>query len=397
MTTRKDGETKRQHYVPRFLLRNFSRDGRRISLVMFASERRIDDASIKGQCYEDYFYGKDQVLEKSFAADEGIVCKLLGDLTSSHLESIGAEALEKLRTFVHFQRFRTLGSAHATNAVVDAFAKAAIKGALKDNDNISPKDIDQAKIGFADAQMQSLRGAAGSLPMLLDLEVKFIVTDRTPGFIISDHPVVAYNQYAEHHPDFQHCLSIAGLACKGLQMFLPVSPGVTLAIYDPSTYQYGGKSLVCRAGPSDVAYLNQMQATGALSCAYFLGTRITDATIAELVNLRRRHKSIYERNTMTAPRLTKPDGSAGHVIAVSGGEVRVGAKLSFIRLLDQRRYHGYDRAYPPVRSEKMLELTRSFGAHLADLVKRRREAHAEHDAGDQPAVETPSKFPPSTP
>jgi Protein of unknown function (DUF4238) len=285
MTTNKAGETKRQHYVPRFLLRNFSPDGRRISLVMFAAGRRIDDASIKGQCYEDYFYGKDQVMEKSFATEEGVVCNLLGDLSVAHLESLTAAAAEKLRTFVHYQRFRTLGSARATNAMIDAFAKVAVKGTLRPGDGISPEDIDRVQIGLPDAQQQSLWHAAGSTPLLLDLEVKFVVTDRIAGFIISDHPVVSGNQYAEHHPDFQHCLGITGLACKGLQMFLPLSPSVTLAVYDPATYQYGGKSRVCRAGPDDVAFLNQMQATNALKCAYFLGVRTTEAWSFAILSL----------------------------------------------------------------------------------------------------------------
>src|SRR5207237_4965802 len=98
----------------------------------------------------------------------------------------------------------------------------------------------------------------------------FLVTDRVPGFVISDHPVVLYNQYAEHHADLQHCLGITGLAAKGLQMFLPLSPAVTLAVFDPSTYQYGGRErIVVRAGPQDVTYLNRLQAIQGVKCIYF--------------------------------------------------------------------------------------------------------------------------------
>ena len=58
---------KRQHYVPRFLLKNFSADKRRIALEVLATGRRVDDAQLKAQCYRDYFYGKDEVLENAFA------------------------------------------------------------------------------------------------------------------------------------------------------------------------------------------------------------------------------------------------------------------------------------------------------------------------------------------
>ena len=50
MSERK-GETKRQHYVPRMILRSFSNDGKRISLLV--DGRRIDGASLRDQCQED--------------------------------------------------------------------------------------------------------------------------------------------------------------------------------------------------------------------------------------------------------------------------------------------------------------------------------------------------------
>lgn len=66
--TEKLSETKRQHYVPRMLLRNFTKDGKRISLIV--DGKRIDGASIGKQCYGDYFYGSDNVMEKSFSDSE---------------------------------------------------------------------------------------------------------------------------------------------------------------------------------------------------------------------------------------------------------------------------------------------------------------------------------------
>jgi hypothetical protein len=77
------GETKRQHYVPRIILRNFSKDGKRISLVV--DGKRIDGASIGKQCYGDYFYGSDNVMEKSFADSEAKMAAFLGDLAPARL------------------------------------------------------------------------------------------------------------------------------------------------------------------------------------------------------------------------------------------------------------------------------------------------------------------------
>jgi hypothetical protein len=52
----KKGETKRQHYVPRMILRNFSTDGKRCSLYILSEGQRVDKVSIANQCYKDYLW-----------------------------------------------------------------------------------------------------------------------------------------------------------------------------------------------------------------------------------------------------------------------------------------------------------------------------------------------------
>jgi hypothetical protein len=41
-----------------------------------------------------------------------------------------------------------------------------------------------------------------------------------------------------HHALFSRFESHTGLASKGLQIFVPLSPRLCLAIFDPSTYRY---------------------------------------------------------------------------------------------------------------------------------------------------------------
>lgn len=61
------------------ILRNFSNDGKRICLIL--DGERVDGASIGRQCQEDYFYGSDNILEKSFAKEEDKLAAFLGDLS----------------------------------------------------------------------------------------------------------------------------------------------------------------------------------------------------------------------------------------------------------------------------------------------------------------------------
>ncbi|MBK8940000.1 MAG: hypothetical protein IPM79_20855 [Polyangiaceae bacterium] len=58
---------------------------------------------------------------------------------------------------------------------------------------------------------------------------------------------------------------------------------MTLAIYDPVVYEYGSSSLVCRAGPDDVAFLNELQAAYAFNALYFDPVRMPTGTLEALV------------------------------------------------------------------------------------------------------------------
>lgn len=373
MSERK-GETKRQHYVPRMILRNFSTDGKRISLVV--DGRRIDGGGLRDQCQEDYFYGSDQVMEKSFADSERKMAAFFGDLAPERFESLSDDDVYQLRLFVAYQHARTRGAADHVSKFTGAFAKQILRDslALNKETEIGPEDLERIEIGIANAQHQAIWLAAKTNPILSDMSVKFIATARTPGFIIADHPVVAYNQFAEHHPILSRYPTATGLALKGLQLFLPLSPSMVLAVYDPSTYQYGGKASVCTAGPADVSHLNRMQAVNARSCFYFDGRRMNDAALVDLERIRTGHASVYEKHVATSPFIRREDGKMSRFVAVHHTEVRVGAKLSFIRTIDGHTYEGYDGPSVPIRSREVMEFANAYGKMLEEEVAKRRAA-----------------------
>lgn len=239
MTERK-GETKRQHFVPRMILRNFSKDGKRLSL--FVEGKRIDGVSLRDQCQEDYFYGADQIMEKSFADEEAKMATFFGDLAPQRFANLTDDHVRQLRFFVAYQQARTRGAAEHVSRFTGAFAKQTLKDSvlLNKNPDLNPDDLDLIEIGMEGAQHEALWNATKTTPILLDLAVKFIRTERTPGFIIADHPVVAYNQFAEHHPILSRYPTSTGLALKGLQLFMPLSPSMTLAVFDLVLARLGG-------------------------------------------------------------------------------------------------------------------------------------------------------------
>lgn len=374
MNQPKQGKTKRQHYVPQMILKNFTGDLLNTSLVVLSTGKRVDMAPIDRQCYEPYFYGKDQILEESFSARESSVAALLGDLSPSRLDRLSAKALDELRIFVHYQHARTRGAAEALSNFAAAFLKSAMRGTAKLNrvDASTAELTEATRVRLTNAQNESIWHAAKSTPMTSDLAVKFLVSNQGNGFAIADHPVIRYNQFAEHQPVLRRWPSSTGLAVKGLQLFMPLSPSVTLAMYDPSTYAYGGKSLVGGVGPSDVIALNRMQAVNAWECMFYRTGSISDDQLLGLLTTRRSHPSIYDMPVAESDMVHRSATQVSQFTVVNYVDVRVAAKLSFVRILDGHSYATHQGPTIPLRSPKLIELSRLYGQRLEEYVDRAR-------------------------
>jgi Protein of unknown function (DUF4238) len=373
LTTEKQGQTKRQHYVPQMILRKFSRNAATTSLLVMESGRRVDGAPIKRQCYEPYFYGADQVIEKSFADQESKVGGLLGDLSPSTLRGLGVPALRELRMFVHYQHARTRGAAESLSRFILPFLEIAARGTAKlsGGDTDLPQKIPWLK----DAQNESIWQAANTTPLLLDLAVKFVTAKGQRGFVIADHPVVFYNQFAEKHPVLSRFPTSTGLAVKGLQLFLPLSPSVALALYDPVTYSYGSDDdLLVGAGPNEVNALNRMQAINAWECIFFDASRIENDDLDGLLTARRNHPSRYNKHVAVGEMRRLGDGTARQLVVVTDVDIRIGAKLSFVRTVDQGSYEDYQGPTIPVRSPELVALMDAYSKQLEARAKKGVEA-----------------------
>ena len=377
----KKGQTKRQHYVPQMILRNFSHNDATTSLLVLSSGKRVSEAAINRQCYEPYFYGEDQELERSFSREEANVSKLLGDLSRERLEAVTEDDISLLRNFIHYQRARTKAAAESVSNFAEAFAKSTLRGTARLNsDRELAEAVESVRIRLTGAQHESIWQATKSTPLLRDMELRFLVTSREHGFVIGDHPVVAYNQFAEHHPLLRKWPASTGLAAKGLQLFMPLSPSVTMAFYDPTTYQYDGDR-VCGAGPRDVRFLNATQAINAWECVFFSAQRADDKALEYLLDRRRHHGSVFDKPIATSEMLWKDDKTISQLVAVTNPDVRVGARFSFLRTTDRRSYAGYDAATIPIRSPALLDFTHLYGEFV--------EQEARRHPDTQVAPETP--------
>jgi hypothetical protein len=356
-------EKKNHHYIPQSILRRFSPDGRTISLYHLDSGQPIHRAAIRSQCSRGYYYGTDAALEDAFGETEGKFSAILADVAGRDYRELAFKEKIGILLFVHYQRLRTVSAAEASDRQMEAL----LKEIAATNPHTADLDPASYRIEFDNTQIRNLKAAGDATLLVADLEVKFLGNDRKTGFVLSDAGVARYNQFAENHPLFKHWPSYGGIASKGLQWFYPVSSGLCIAVFDPTTYAYGSaKTAACRPSSRDVQALNTLQALHARKCIYYLPERASDEDLRLLRRYRGKHPSIYDVEIVKSPPYCYPDGKIGQIVSPNSPEAHLGLQFNFSRVTDRNMYEGYDRAILPMRNPRLFD--------YVDQENRRRDA-----------------------
>ena len=98
-------EKKKQHYVPKFYMKNFASSENNVSVYNIKSKKIISNIPFDSQCYKDYFYGKDHVLENEFAQKEIIWSNLFNKIIDH--KKLSDDDIIQLKRFAVYQRQRT--------------------------------------------------------------------------------------------------------------------------------------------------------------------------------------------------------------------------------------------------------------------------------------------------
>ncbi len=355
---------KRQHYVPKFYLRRFAVDsGRKIlSLFDIPSSTFVRRAKLKTQAYRDYFYGRDGIIEGALKDSEDAAARILkGVIRQKAVPPWGSEDYTALLAFAVVQRKRTAYAAEEYNELLDKGVKAVyrddprVKAILN---HVRGKDKNPA--AFA------LLFAATLAPVTFDLRCQLLVDKGDVPFITSDNPVVFYNQFLEGRgaPG-----SHTGLACKGLQVFFPVSPEICLLFYDADVYKlrYSKGRPLEVSEPGDILALNRLQYLNSRESVYF-GNGVGEAYIRGIDRADRQRRREAKTHVTEYPGRTDPDGTT-HSLVVSGThDVRCELRLSFASVrLRAQRYRLGDRAVH-LRDERVMQVREDFWT----LVRQRR-------------------------
>lgn len=259
-------EKKRQHYVPLFYLRHFSLNsrGKAIGIFNIPSDRFIPSGKLKTQCYKDYFYGQDGKVEKILEIIESHSSAVISDIIGSHtLPAQFSKEHHQLLIFIVFLRDRNVYASEEINEMTDKYIRAVLSKDRRVKDHLN-----EVRFQITDPTRMALKWATILWPIVLDLEYKLILNQTNKSFLTSDNPVVFYNQFLETRKGFG-CNT--GLACKGLEIFMPLSPKHYIIFYDRDVYKVGDKTdiFVPVTNPKDIVALNTLQCINARENLYF--------------------------------------------------------------------------------------------------------------------------------
>lgn len=367
----------RQHFVPRFYLKNFSlgNSGKHIGLYNFENDVQVSKASLKSQAYRKNFYGKNGLLEGALSQFETLTSSTLRRIIDSELlPPHGTDEYEKVLAFALIQHGRTLASMNvyeemSRKSFAIAYGEERAEEML---DSMNPPDS-----GASVAYLVFLMAA--SLPLMSDLRCKLLINSSDTTLITSDNPVVKYNQFLEQKGAIG---GITGLGAKGLQIFLPLSPNLALYFFDPQVYAVGKKSdHKVRIPNRDVDSLNLLQSLNCMENIYY-STPPSQKELSAMCRGRLKHKgkSLADVKEYFGEDYERKRNSliVAHVV-----DLRCNLSLSFSRTLrNARKYELRTRAVHIRNKVLMDEFEQVMGMRrplpdnpLGDCYYRKQQNH----------------------
>jgi hypothetical protein len=328
---------KKHHYVPRFYLRHFTNDGRSLSLYNLGRDLVVPSANLKNQCYRDYMYGTDGRQEANLSLMEGALAELLKRVLASQLlPRPWSPDHESLCILTILQSARTAYASDAMNEFTDKMWKQV----LEKDPRFPTEMLEKVRIANSDPANFTVHIMLRLYHLIMDLDYRLLLAHQGTQFITSDNPVVLYNQLLEFEP----LGSKTGLACKGLQIFFPLSPGVLLAFFDRSVYAFSPRESIIARVPSreDMNQINALQVVSALENVYFNSAA---ADIFRVVAQGKRFRRSRMAKVIALPE-TPTEMGTSQIIGGSREDIRTNLSLTFAKLLKPAKRWKAERQKP---------------------------------------------------
>ena len=252
-----NNHVKNQHYVPQFLLKNFSSRGEKFIWAYdknekFSIHNQIKERPIKKVASEEYFYDQlkknkigsyEYALQKAEDISAPIIEKVI---KTKDIEGLTQEERRTLSFFITLQNLRTKGQLLQTEVSMKTLSKQ-----LEDKANIKIPKTDHKEIWF------SMLEQSTSFYEILMNKV-WMLSESNNEFLISDNPVTLQNT-----TDRSKIRGTLGLDSYGIEIYLPISPSLTICLFCEKMFSKSGyekkhiPNLICE--PENVENLNSLQ------------------------------------------------------------------------------------------------------------------------------------------
>lgn len=252
--------TKRQHFVPQCLLRNFGEPPEhRFSIYDEARDSFRADVKPSQEFFQNFFYDRgneiERLLDKEVEAPAApaLACLARGEVPQD------LASREAVARFLTVQLGRTPAARRTTKKWIQQSMRALVTPLLEAN-GWDAAEAEKLSFEYDDERAWTALGLSHdfySWPLILDLEWRVLENKTDAPFLLSDHPVAMYNRYLwdSHDP------RATSLTASGAQILLPVSHSRTLFLFDSNVYLVPGQeaSALAIRTEDDVRLLNDIQ------------------------------------------------------------------------------------------------------------------------------------------
>lgn len=188
-------DKRRQHYVPKFYLRNFSEDKKSIGIYFFEKNKIINHASIKDNLWKEYFYGEDAVIENKLGEYEGRWNDIISAIIETERLPDTESDLVLLRYFILISSARTQKRGNQMNNDYTTLIKQVLE---VEDPELFEKVMNAGEDGFSVKvnypALPFINAAQRSLPLVIDLKMVLLINKSAIDYVTSDNPTVFYNQ-----------------------------------------------------------------------------------------------------------------------------------------------------------------------------------------------------------
>lgn len=252
---------KKQHYIPQFLLRNWSEDGASINVYLCEKNKQIKNAPIDSQSQKNFYYGEDQKIESILSLleyDSSLVISKLKKDTKNFDE-------EDKRILIEFIAMQNTRTPQKINKIDDIFTELG-KSLLRKSGKFKNKEIDSVKMRINNHAFLQMLMFVQTVFVYTDLRIAFFKSSETKKFVIGQDPVVITNKFLTGR---KWPLGKSGIGLHGVTVFLPLSPDITVCLYDNYVYSFIGNRMGHVLSDEEMDSLNKLQFLNTENSVYY--------------------------------------------------------------------------------------------------------------------------------